>query len=248
MADDSPQKPAPASFLEDPRKFYEEERERCRRFLSEYRPDALPDQPREPLKYMRAILEIKRRERKELRIELNDVRAFRGLSGDFVSNIEGNTLRYIALFSEAVDELLLSSTEADVITPDGDTSDILRQHREKQVQEHAKVQGKEEMTREAVAALFPPALTRKYELRIVPLVTERALALREVTSKHLGRLVQVRATVLRMTDVKPLLVVASYTWCVARARALQPHVTGRHAYGPLSAPSPSPRPQRPVRL
>jgi len=219
MADDSPQKAAPASFLENPQKFYEEERERCRQFLSEYRPDALPDQPREPLKYMRQILEIKKRERKALNIELNDVRAFRGLSGDFVSNIEGNTLRYIALFSEAVDELLRTSAVPDTITPDLETADILRQHREQQVREHARAQGLDELTPEAVAAIFPPALTRKYELRIVPLVSERALSLRDVTSKHLGRLVQVRATVLRMTDVKPLLVVASYTWCVAARRA-----------------------------
>lgn len=243
MADDTPQKGE--SYAEDPAKFYEAERSRCRTFLERFRPESLPGQPREALKYMMRIQEVKRDSRAENRvinIELNDVKLLsEQLGGDFLKNIEGNTLRYIELFSSVVDDILRSSVEAIEITPEADAAEILRQHRERQIQENQKTSGGEELTADQIAEMFPPQLTRRYELRIVPLVTERSLSLREVTSKHLGRLVQVTATVLRVTDVKPLLEVGCSLWCVP---ALLSRPKCALAFS-LSRAHPPPLPSRP---
>jgi DNA replication licensing factor MCM7 len=241
MADDTPQKGE--SYAEDPAKFYEAERARCRKFLERFRPESLPGQPREALKYMMRIQEVRRDSRAENRvinIELNDVKLMaHDLGGDFLKNIEGNTLRYIELFSSVVDDILRSAVEAIEITPEADAAEILRQHREAQIRESQRTSGGEELTADQIAEMFPPQLTRRYELRVVPLVTERSLSLREVTSKHLGRLVQVTATVLRVTDVKPLLEVGCSLWCVVppgtRARRTRVHARSR---APDSSPTP----------
>jgi DNA replication licensing factor MCM7 len=60
---------------------------------------------------------------------------------------------------------------------------------------------------------FPPALTRRYECRILPLTSSenKPVALRAVKAAHIGRLVRIRAMVTRVSDVKPLVSVVTYT-------------------------------------
>ncbi len=68
--------------------------------------------------------------------------------------------------------------------------------------------------RAELRAMFPPALLRRYEVRIRPRERDEtsALALRQVRAGDLGKLVTVRAMVLRASDVRPIIQVAAYTW------------------------------------
>ena len=79
---------------------------------------------------------------------------------------------------------------------------------------------------------FPPMLMRRYELRILPLgrrgvlapfedqyirsktieaTTTKGVSLRHVRSKSMGRLVTITGMIVKASDVKPMLQVASYT-------------------------------------
>jgi len=86
---------------------------------------------------------------------------------------------------------------------------VQRIHRESQYAEIKRGQGEEPAEAEME---IPAALTRLYELRITPRTREAPpLKLREVSGSSLGHLVQVQAMVLRATDVKPLMTVATFS-------------------------------------
>jgi DNA replication licensing factor MCM7 len=59
--------------------------------------------------------------------------------------------------------------------------------------------------------LFPAALTRRFEVRLLPPTNAKAVALRHVTASSIGKLVRLSGIVTRVTDVKPLVEVATYT-------------------------------------
>jgi DNA replication licensing factor MCM7 len=63
--------------------------------------------------------------------------------------------------------------------------------------------------------LFPPELTRRYQVFFKPLPpsgTEgKALAVRQVRGEHLGHLITVRGIATRVSDVKPAMIVNAYT-------------------------------------
>ena len=60
---------------------------------------------------------------------------------------------------------------------------------------------------------YPPALMRRYELRLLPSRSARAThgSLRDIKSSSIGRLVTVSGLVIRTSDVKPICEVATYT-------------------------------------
>lgn len=179
------------------------------------------------LKYAQAIAEIKAKTRKVLDIELDDVALT--MSHEFLRSVEGNTRRYVELFYEAVDAILLESRQqADVIEEDDGNDAMLRAHRLRQHQEILRDAGEEPADLAEIYKKFPPQLLRTYELRVMPRTTEKPLSLRQVAGSALGRLVSIKAIVLRATDVRPMLQVASYSWCVRAARARAPATSPTH--------------------
>ena len=156
---------------------------------------------------------VKKQERRDVNIELADVKMTAEAS--FVESIEGNTRRYVDLFSQAVDDLLkLGVTDAPAIAlgQDGvaDPTQLLQQHRFKQLQQIMQAAG-ENLTWEEFVKKLPKQLLRHYDLRIVPRVDADTLSLRRVSAAQLGHLVQVKAIVLRCTDVKPKIEFAAYS-------------------------------------
>ena len=198
-------------------------------FLMDYRDVTRPGAPKAPLKYAAQIIEIKHQRQRTLNIHLDDVKA--GLEEALLVGIEGNASRYQKLFCDAVDDILKNNTkqEEDVMLAEDDLSPeaVIMMHRRQQYRSIKQEAGEEQDGEEAS---FPKALTQKYELHFVARTTEKRLRLRDVSGTSLGHLVQVQAIVLRATDVKPLLEVASSscdkcgweTYQEVKARAFMP--------------------------
>jgi len=60
------------------------------------------------------------------------------------------------------------------------------------------------------------------EVGFKPLSTEKAHSIREVKAQHIGKLVTVRGIVTRCTEVKPMMVVATYTCDRCGSETYQP--------------------------
>jgi DNA replication licensing factor MCM7 len=68
-------------------------------------------------------------------------------------------------------------------------------------------------------SMFPPELTRRYNLNIKPLTpsgssserSTKAMAVRQVRGEHLGHLITIRGIATRVSDVKPAIKVNAYT-------------------------------------
>eukprot|EP01028_Stygiella_incarcerata_P001710 TRINITY_DN1314_c0_g1_i1.p1 TRINITY_DN1314_c0_g1~~TRINITY_DN1314_c0_g1_i1.p1 ORF type:complete len:756 (+),score=209.29 TRINITY_DN1314_c0_g1_i1:252-2270(+) len=125
------------------------------------------------------------------------------VGSDLVAAIVGNTLRYRKLFESAIDSLLPEPT---VDIHSEDVFDVLQHQREELLRQAH--QG-EENAEIAVNAL-PPSLRRRFRVIFRPLV-EKPLSVRQVSAKDVGHLVSLKAVVVRCTDVRPEVAVATYT-------------------------------------
>jgi DNA replication licensing factor MCM7 len=123
-----------------------------------------------------------------------------------VNRIEGNTMHFISMFSDAIDQLLPLPT---VELPTDDVLDVLLAHRKAQ-REAAAQAGDAQQDRNHG---LPPDLMRRFEVYIVPTskTAQKQRAVRAVRAEDIGHLVAVRGMVTRVTDVRPLVSVATYT-------------------------------------
>ncbi len=193
---------------------HQEELKRCTLFLKEYQ-DQVSGK-----KYLKQILEVKRRQLKTIRIELADVLLMKAegdsVGGDFVGKIERNTSRYIELFKLAVMKLLFENMKEPgplAVDTDGshDQMELLMMQRYHQLREVQRAAGEEEISYESFIENIPKELLCHFDLRIINRDNIETLPLRQVSAGSLGKLVEVRAIVLRCTDVKPMLSHASYS-------------------------------------
>ncbi|EQC41872.1 minichromosome maintenance protein 7 (cell division control protein 47) [Saprolegnia diclina VS20] len=175
---------------------YLEEKEKCLHFLRNY-VDSLSG----ARKYEDMLQEVADRQRTTVTIALDDVLSFEN-DEDFVRNVMRNTRRYVSLFSDAVDDILPPPSRD--ISEAHDVLDVLRLHR---VQEAAT----ENDAPVDLATVFPPALMRRFELQLVPGVKTKPVPIREVKASKVGSLVRIKGMVTRVSNVKPLVIVATYT-------------------------------------
>ncbi len=169
------------------------------------------------LKYARQILEVRERRQKVLEIELDDIKEcfgsvdIGGVDSEFLRRIEGNTIRYQKLFSDAVESILRDGKQPVML--DGEElspEELQLRHRQQQYLNVKQGEGEGDAAA-AAPNPFPKALTQLYELRFKGRTTEKPLKLRDVSSSRLGHLVQVHCMVLRATEVRPVVEVASHT-------------------------------------
>lgn len=142
--------------------------------------------------------EVANRERKTFNIELDDVFEM-ARDQEFVENIKRNTLRYVRLFSDAVDSLL---PEPNVEMKEGDISDVWNNQREQRLNS---VRNSDD-----VSSGFPTELTRRFEIRMIPRTTDKRHKLREIRAAEVGSLCSVKGIVTRVSDVQPLVRVIAY--------------------------------------
>ncbi|QPG75340.1 hypothetical protein FOA43_002693 [Brettanomyces nanus] len=147
-----------------------------------------------------------------------------------------NTEHFVELFSQVIDEIMPQPTVN--ISHKDDVLDViihqrklrnarLIEERQRELVSSGLVGNSAEQQRAENAAasavnddsmdLFPPQLTRRYNLYFCPLTgatlkgPAKALAVREVRGSHLGTLITVRGIVTRVSDVKPAIQVNAYT-------------------------------------
>ncbi|KAK7038025.1 DNA replication licensing factor MCM7 [Favolaschia claudopus] len=162
------------------------------------------------LKYRRQLQRIANRQQQMLVIELEDVLK----SSDseevitLVHSIQNNASRYVSLFCEAVDEVLKDTVPSIRIDDHSEVIDVIMHQRR-------------ERNQNVDQSVFPDHILRRYNLYFKPLPSDVALAVREVRSVHIGRLITVRGIVTRVSEVKPLLQVNAYTCDVCGSETFQ---------------------------
>ena len=67
-----------------------------------------------------------------------------------------------------------------------------------------------ELTLPPLLPFSPNKLTRRFDVRLVPESTRKAVSLREIKAGHIGALTVTQGIVTRISDVRPMLTVATY--------------------------------------
>ena len=109
---------------------------------------------------------------------------------DLQERILGNAYRYLGLFATAIDELI----DPNLVVPNDPVSLIAQQRR-------ARLKD----------AKIPSTLLRRYSLGFVPPRRQTQQSVRQIRAEHVGHLVALRGIMTRVTEVKPLLTVGTYT-------------------------------------
>lgn len=129
--------------------------------------------------------------------------------------VQQNTRRYVSFFANVVSELLPNYKERDVVAKD--SLDVYIEHRLMM-----ETRSRNQMEQRDPRNRFPPELMRRFELNFKAPNLNKAVSVREVKAEHIGKLVTVRGIVTRCTEVKPMMVVATYTCDRCGAETYQP--------------------------
>ena len=152
-----------------------------------------------------------------------------------------NARRFNLLASDAVWELIPDYRERDNVAP-RDALDVYIQHRtvmEDRVTGQ-QTQGQQSQGQQSQGQqpgqqqrrnVFPPELMRRYEVMFKASADCKSMPIRDVKASSIGRLVHIRGIVVRATEVKPLLQVATYTCDQCGSETYQP--IGSTAFMPL---------------
>jgi DNA replication licensing factor MCM7 len=217
-------------------------------------------------KYQLMVERIVRRESKVIEVWIDDLDRWREKeekSGRFVlldvelrmearelpHKIENNTMRYLSLMEEVLDEMVKEERENEKMRrrnrilgaqggQDGDWQQSMdlsqpiksgtqglgvrngRRATQDEEDENAmlmgedgQVEGEPDDQSKKRMKMVQAKLRRVYELRLIPRVASslESLPLRMVRAEHVGKLVTVQGIVTRVTEVKPMLLVATYS-------------------------------------
>lgn len=155
-------------------------------------------------KYVPQLMRIAKREQVEFQVHLDDIEQYFG-NDKLVLQIEQNTLRYVNLCSNAIDAAMPQVRS-------------LPMNQRDTLDELAGTPGSNNL---------PKELMRRYELRFIPRVKfmDEPIPLRKVRSKHIGKLITVKGIVIRITEVKPLVAVCTYTCSQCHLEIYQPIIS-----------------------
>lgn len=131
-------------------------------------------------------------------IDLDDLAKF---DNNLAEEVQKNTRRYVIFFADVVSELL---QKYDVVAKD--SLDVYIEHT--LMMENRNRRPDEQRN---VSNRLPPELTRRFEINFKASDHLEAVSVRELRANDLGKLVKVRGIVTNCTEVKPMIVVATYT-------------------------------------
>ncbi|XP_075236281.1 minichromosome maintenance 7 [Lycorma delicatula] len=188
------------------------EKENVKNFLMEFCTE--DDDHMKVFKYSNQLTNLAHREQVAIYIEIDDVESYNSRLAESIAN---NTKRYTLLFSEVIFELLPQYKEKEVVAKD--SLDIYIEHRLLMEQRIRQPAGTEPRIRENN---YPRELMCRFEVYFSPSSTAKVIPIREVKSQYIGKLVTVRGVVIRSTEVKPMMVVATYTCDHCGAETYQP--------------------------
>ena len=148
-----------------------------------------------------------------------------------LDSIFNNTKTYVNLFKEAVDDLMPNpSKQLPVDDMLLEKSDIIRKHR---LQNMSNLSNEDKDKLGKNKSGIPKELTRRYELIIIPGPgsKNKTIPLRQLRADQIGSLQTIKGIVVKMTDVKPFLKVASYSCDICGYEIYQ--VNHQRTYMPL---------------
>uniref|UniRef100_A0A2K5SEW1 DNA replication licensing factor MCM7 n=1 Tax=Cebus imitator TaxID=2715852 RepID=A0A2K5SEW1_CEBIM len=191
-------------------KDYVLEKEKVKKFLQEFYQD--DELGKKQFKYGNQLVRLAHREQVALYVDLDDVAED---DPELVDSICENARRYAKLFADAVQELLPQYKEREVVNKD--VLDVYIEHRLMM----------EQRTRDPVTARspqnqYPAELMRRFELYFQGPSSNKPRVIRDVRADSVGKLVTVRGIVIRVSEVKPKMVVATYTCDQCGAETYQP--------------------------
>ncbi|XP_032111129.1 DNA replication licensing factor MCM7 isoform X1 [Sapajus apella] len=191
-------------------KDYALEKEKVKKFLQEFYQD--DELGKKQFKYGNQLVRLAHREQVALYVDLDDVAED---DPELVDSICENARRYAKLFADVVQELLPQYKEREVVNKD--VLDVYIEHRLMM----------EQRTRDPVTARspqnqYPAELMRRFELYFQGPSSNKPRVIRDVRADSVGKLVTVRGIVIRVSEVKPRMVVATYTCDQCGAETYQP--------------------------
>ncbi|XP_055374090.1 DNA replication licensing factor Mcm7 [Condylostylus longicornis] len=192
------------------RRDYIQDKEAIKNFLQEFCES--DDDGRKIFKYAAQLARLAHRDQILMTIDLDDVADVNESLSDAIVN---NTRRYLSIFSEVIMELIPSYKERDNVAKDA--LDIYIEHRLlMESRTRNPMEQRDERNR------FPPELMKRFEVSFKPRSIEKPLSIRQIKAEHIGKLVTVRGIVTRCTEVKPMMIVATYTCDRCGAETYQP--------------------------
>ncbi|XP_064639255.1 DNA replication licensing factor mcm7-B-like [Lineus longissimus] len=194
-----------------PPRDYEAEREKIKSFLAEFYLDA--DDGGKEFVYGRQLMNIAHREQVGFTIDLDDITDH---DPDMADAILENTKRYEKIFGDVIQEMLPEYKEREPTHKDA--LDVYIEHRLLMEQRHHPQQ---EATRDP-RNKYPAELMRRFEIYFKAPTLKKHVAIREVKGDNIGKLVCVKGIVTRATEVKPMMIVATYTCDQCGAETYQP--------------------------
>ncbi|XP_014472922.1 PREDICTED: DNA replication licensing factor Mcm7 [Dinoponera quadriceps] len=163
-------------------------------------------------KYRQQLTKIAHREQISLEVDLDDVQTF---DDDLAISITNNTRRYTNLILDLVQEILPDFKEKTVLPKD--SLDIYMEHRAL-MQTRNRQPGDTHDTR----VQYAPELMRRFEVYFKDFSDSKAYSVRDIKADKIGKLVTVRGIVTKTTEVKPMIVVATYTCDECGSEVSQP--------------------------
>ncbi|KAK7864443.1 hypothetical protein R5R35_000475 [Gryllus longicercus] len=191
---------------------YAADSEQIKRFLMEF---ASIEDGRKDFKYAKQLTKLAHREQVAVTIDLDDLSEF---DPDLVETITNNTRRYVQIFGDVIYNLLPQYKEKEVEIRDA--LDVYIKHR-MALEQRNRQPGEERDPHNK----YPPELMRRYEVYFKDLSLTKPVPIRDVKANHIGKLVTVRGVVTRCTEVKPMMVVATYSCDQCGAETYQPVVS-----------------------
>lgn len=205
----------------EPRDFGQD-RELAKQFLNEFTEVDEENQVRP--KYVNLMTKLANREANHMHIQLKDLEQF---NHDLSKQVTSNTLRYVDIFYQALDELLptFTSGETRILDPmDNFIQQRLLINERNQNRPNINPLSSSQTARTVnvdIDEKYPPDLLRRAEIYFKPPNLE-PIPIRQVNADEVGRLITVRGIVTRATEVKPKLTIATYTCDQCGCETFQP--------------------------
>ncbi|XP_048481945.1 DNA replication licensing factor Mcm7 [Plutella xylostella] len=171
------------------------------------------DEGHKVFKYADQLTRVAHREQTAFLVELDDLHE---ANEELAEAVLRNTRRYTNMVSDVVYDMLPEYKHREVVAKD--SLDVYIEHRIMLEARNHRIPGEMRDPRNR----YPPELIRRFEVYFKDLSSSKSVPIREVKAEHIGKLVTVRGIVTRCTDVKPLMVVATYSCSACGAETYQP--------------------------
>ncbi|XP_059620171.1 DNA replication licensing factor Mcm7 [Phlebotomus argentipes] len=192
------------------RRDYAADHESIKTFLSEF--SYVDDTGKKIFRYSSQLAPLAHREQVAINIELDDLTEH---SSALAEAVLENTRRYSKIFADVIFEMLPTFREREVVAKD--SLDVYIEHRLLMEGRTRNPQDQRDARNQ-----FPAELMRRFEVYFKAPSNSVAIPIRDVKAEHIGKLVTVRGIVTRCTEVKPMMIVATYTCDRCGSETYQP--------------------------